>query len=90
MRVVRIFGRSGEAGGVRTSFTTAPGAVPSQWKQSSRYRRTPLELAAGDTVVGTISLSRGLEYKRAYDFTLTYSIDGKAGARAMTQLWRME
>ena len=75
-------------GGVRTSFTTSHLATPTHWKQTSLYLKSPLRVAKGDVVAGTIGFSRGLEYKRGYDIAVSFVPPGSA--TPITQLWRLE
>ena len=79
-------------GGVCTSFTTSAEAVPTHWKQTSLYLKQPFDVVEGDAIVGTITFSRGIEYKRAYDMTVTYSLEreGTPPQQPSTQMWRME
>ena len=71
-----------------TAFSTSPSAEPTHWKQASLYLKAPLGVEAGDVIEGTIAFSRGLEYKRAYDITLSFAPPHAASA-PVTQLWRM-
>ena len=43
-------------------------------------------MRVGDTLRGTISCARQKEYKRAYDVSLTFALNG---ADCGTQLWRL-
>lgn len=58
-------------GGTLSSFSTAPGATPTHWKQTALYLRAPLELHAGDAVAGVIGCVRAKEYRRGYDVSVT-------------------
>ena len=73
-------------GGSRTSFTTSCEGTPTHWKQTALYLHKPLAVAAGDVLSGTAYLSRGLEYKRAYDLTVDVELNGN---RQATQCWSM-
>ena len=74
-------------GGKATSFTTSPLHTPTHWKQASLYLNAPLKLQEGDVVAGTIAFSRGIDYKRAYDITMSFEVP--RGGGAVTQLWRI-
>ena len=88
-----LFDCSGREGGERTAFTTGPQGVPTHWKQTALYLKEPLSVRPGDVVSGTVACSRGLEYKRAYDISVTYQVTSKhdqSQTAAVTQLWQME
>jgi len=74
-------------GGVCTAFSTSPLEPPTHWKQTSLYLKEPLSIQAGEKIAGTLTFSRGLEYKRAYDMTISFT-PPRASA-PVTQLWRM-
>jgi protein arginine N-methyltransferase 1 len=74
-------------GGCCTQFTTSCEATPTHWKQSVLHLENPIELASGDVVAGEISFSRGLEYKRGYNITVTYAHNG---GPSTIQFWMLE
>ena len=81
------FDCSGVAGGAPpSSFSTGPTCTPTHWKQTTLYLHPPREVRVGDKLSGTISCARQKEYKRAYDVSLTYALNG---AECGTQLWRL-
>ena len=82
------FDCSGVAGGAPSpsSFSTGPACTPTHWKQTALYLHPPREVRVGDTLRGTISCARQKEYKRAYDVSLTFALNG---ADCGTQLWRL-
>ena len=64
------------AGGVATSFTTAASATPTHWKQTALYLKRPLALRPGDAITGTVGCVRHSGYKRAYDFSVSFAVNG--------------
>ena len=85
-----LFDCSGRPGGVRTAFTTGAQGIPTHWKQTAFHLEKPLSLQSGEVIMGTVTCSRGLEYKRAYDITISYKVVGRPYSAAVTQMWRME
>ena len=82
-----IFDTSKRLGGVYTSFTTGSQGTPTHWKQVALYLKQPLQVKAGDVITGMVGCTRGMEYKRAYDITVTYQL---AGQQPATQLWQLD
>ena len=64
------------AGGAASSFTTAASATPTHWKQTALYLKRPLELRPGDAITGTVGCVRHSGYKRAYDFSVSFAVNG--------------
>ena len=60
---------------------------PAAVSQVALYLKTPLAVKCGDTVSGMIGFTRGLEYKRAYDMSVTYQL---GEAAPLTALWQLE
>jgi hypothetical protein len=75
------------AGGKRSAFATSCEGTPTHWKQSVLYLKERVQLAVGGTVAGHIAFKRGVDYKRAYDITATYTVNG--GPRRI-QAWAIE
>ena len=73
-------------GGVRTAFSTSASTPPTHWKQTALYLKVGLPVRTGDVLSGLISCSRQAEYKRGYDISVTYKLNGADGA---TQLFRL-
>ena len=76
----------GAAGGADSSFSTGSGATPTHWKQTALHLKAPLELAAGDEVSGIIGCTRAAAYRRGYDVSLTFRLNG---GEQHTQLFKM-
>jgi len=74
-------------GGVRTAFTTSCEAMPTHWKQTALPLKEPLAVAAGDRISGSVTFSRGLEYKRAYNISVAYEVNG---SHRGLQMWTTE
>ena len=75
------------AGGSSTGFSTGCEHTPTHWKQTALYLAAPVQLAAGDTVSGTVSFARDAAYKRSYNISVIYAHNGKHVA---TQMWGMQ
>ena len=59
-----------------SSFTTAASATPTHWKQTALYLKRPLALRPGDAITGTVGCVRHSGYKRAYDFSVSFAVNG--------------
>ena len=81
-----IFDLSG-AGGSRTEFSTSAAAPSTHWKQTALYLNKPRAVEAGSTLHGSISFRRQGAYKRAYDISVVYHLDG---VQCDVQMWRMQ
>ena len=75
------------AGGSCSEFSTSAAAPPTHWKQTVLYLNKPQAVQAGSKLHGTISFRRQGAYKRAYDVSVVYHIDG---VQCDVQMWHMQ
>ena len=71
------------------SFSTAPSARPTHWKQTVFYLATPLTVCAGEAVRGTLACAPNAVNPRDLDIELTYEHAGQRGTTRATQQFRM-
>ena len=74
-------------GGTCSSFTTSCEATPTHWKQAALTLKEPFAVAAGDELTGSITFSRALEYKRAYNISISFELNG---THRGLQMWTTE
>ena len=76
----------GCAGGVDSSFSTGAHTTPTHWKQTALHLRAAVQLQAGDEVSGIIGCTRASAYRRGYDVSLTFRVNG---GEQTTRLFKM-
>lgn len=67
-------------------FSTGPFTTPTHWKQTFFLLKEPLTgLKEGDTLQGTFSCRKDVEYSRGLEVEIVFGIND--GKRDLTQVW---